>query len=155
MQQGSYSLLSERDLLSLCVWREARGEPYVSKACVAHVVLNRVAHPCWWGDSIHTVILKPWQFSSFNPSDPNNAKWPEDNDPSWIDSQKAVDAVLSGSTDPTDGAQYYHDVTMKWPKAWGNQANYVNTLNINRLMFFRPILPNNHSAVQQAATGDA
>jgi len=76
MQAAAYSELSALDLMKLCVWREARGEGMLGKRGVAQVIQNRANDPSWWGHDIRSVILKPWQFSSFNMADPNSEKWP-------------------------------------------------------------------------------
>jgi hypothetical protein len=149
--------LSELQLLTLVVWREARGESLDAKRAVAHAIKNRVQHPSWWGRDWRTVIMKPWQFSSMpifqdgkniNP-DPNCEKWPDDDSPSETDSLSvASGAYLDLDDDPTDGANHYHDTSMSWPKAWGPFTGYVNTVNIGRLKFYR-LLPAN-----QAHTSD-
>lgn len=139
MQPTDYASMSDTALMALCIWREARGELFLAKKCVGHVIKNRAAKGGWWGHDVHTVILKPWQFSSFNPGDPNSTKWPDDNETSWTDSLAASSAVLvGGDFDPTGGATYYYDSSIEWPKAWGNQDNYENTLNIGHLHFWKP-----------------
>ena len=45
---------------------------------------------------------------------------------------------MNGSDpDDTYGATYYYDTSIDWPEAWGPQANYVNTLNVGRLRFWK------------------
>lgn len=135
-----YSELDELTLLALAIYREARGESLYGKRAVGHVIKNRVLNPGWWGASYHSVILKPWQFSSFNQNDPNADVWPPESATSWADSLAAASAVLLGDEpDSTDGATYYHDTSMGWPNAWGKESDYVNTLNIGRLRFYRPL----------------
>ena len=104
-------------------------------ACVAHVIKNRVDKPCWWGVDYHSVVLKPWQFSSFNHGDPNESRWPEDNNLQWIEAQRIADGVLDG-TDPdnTDGAVNYYDVSID-PPAW--TAELVFTVQFDRIRFYK------------------
>ena len=144
-----YNELSYVQILGLCVWREARGEQRDGKRSVAHVILNRSKIGGWWGNSIQAVILKPWQFSSFNLQDPNNTKWPEDTDASGNESLAVAQMVIDGDFDLTSGATYYHDTSMAWPKAWGNQSDYENTLNVGRLKFYK-----RKSAADLSAEGD-
>src|SRR6266403_6173819 len=59
--------LSDIDLLTACIWAEARGEPLLGKVAVCNVVQNRMAH----GKTEHDVILAPRQFSWTDPADPN------------------------------------------------------------------------------------
>jgi hypothetical protein len=71
--------ISQDQCMALEVYGEARGEPDEGKIAVCSVVLNRedfgLQHPAWGklygGDTANAVILDPWQFSSFNPTDPN------------------------------------------------------------------------------------
>jgi hypothetical protein len=140
MDAQPYEKISSLALLELCVYREARGETFDGKRGVAHVIRNRVySNVHWWGDDWHSVILHPYQFSSFNVSDPNASVWPVDTDPVWADCGQACIPVFSGiDSDLTAGALYYHDISMGWPHAWGNPADYEQTLAVGRLLFFKP-----------------
>src|SRR5262245_20911607 len=62
------------DVMARPVWGEARGEPLDGKTAVAWVIKNRADHPGWWGHGIAGVCRQPWQFSCWNPDDPNRAK---------------------------------------------------------------------------------
>jgi N-acetylmuramoyl-L-alanine amidase len=138
MNAVPYEELSPSDLLKLCVWREARGEGMLGKRGVAHTVLNRVAADSWFGDDIQSVILKPWQFSSFNSNDPNYNEWPADNDPSFIDCSDVCNAVLAGTDkDITGGATFYCDISINEPEDWV-KAGYLLKLQVGRLRFYVP-----------------
>jgi hypothetical protein len=151
MDPIAYKDLSDLTLLELCVWREARGEGFDGKRGVAHVVRNRVyggVH--WWGRDWHSVILHPWQFSSFNASDPNSNQWPGDADPSWAECCAASIPIYNGTDeDLTLGATFYFDVSIDWPASWGPQANYENTLNLGRLRFWKLLPISNHDDVAE------
>lgn len=126
--------------MALCCYREARGEPFDGKRGVCHVIKNRADRPGWWGHDVPSVILKPWQFSSFNGNDPNAEVWPADESAAWTDCMAAAAAVLVGNDpDLTEGATYYHDTSIMFPKAWGNVLAYQNTLNVGRLKFYKPL----------------
>lgn len=56
------------DLLTACIWAEARGEPIIGKVGVCNVVWNRKIAG---GKTIQEIILAPKQFSWTNTSDPN------------------------------------------------------------------------------------
>jgi hypothetical protein len=137
-----YTQLDTLDILALCVWREARGEQDAGQRGVAHVCRNRTFVPFWWngqkaGD-YHAVILQPYQFSSFNWGDPNEIKWPDDNDPSFLACKHNSMWVPCGvDEDNTDGATDYYDTSIPFPPSWGNQADYENTLNTGRLRFWK------------------
>lgn len=55
--------LTDWQLMGLCIEREASGEPREGRIAVGTVILERVDHRKWDGNTIKTVILKPWQFS--------------------------------------------------------------------------------------------
>jgi hypothetical protein len=63
--------LSDKQIMALTLYGEARGEPCEGKIAVGSVILERVEHRDWDGKTIPEVCLKPWQFSCFNEKDPN------------------------------------------------------------------------------------
>lgn len=147
--------LTDLELLQLCVYREARGESVDGQRGVAHVVANRVyGRTHWWGNSWRSVILHPFQFSSFNESDVNADKWPEADECLGV-----VTPVYQGTDlDLTLGANMYYDKSIAFPHAWGSPDLYENTLNVGRLRFFRlkisiP-LQSSHETVNSAPTGE-
>jgi len=121
-------------LLALCIWREARGEPYAAKLGVAWVVRNRCTLAPQEGFK-HTLvdnILKPFAFSSFNTGDPNSIKFPEDGDLNWLDSIVAAESL---EADPTMGACFYYSPPLtSAPMAWG-KVTHSATLGV--LQFYR------------------
>lgn len=137
MEPTPYTQLNEAELLSLCCWREARSEGMFGKRGVAHTVLNRVRVNKFFGHDIHSVVLKPFQFSSFNANDPNSEKWPADDDPSWLDCLTAAKQVLFWQDpDLTAGALYYFSPPLTQPpRDWGD---VVTTLVVGRLTFCKP-----------------
>lgn len=58
-------MIDDPDLLALCVWSEARGEPRDGKAAVAQVIKNRMAHAYESDGTIQGTVLHPLQFSGF------------------------------------------------------------------------------------------
>lgn len=161
MNPTPYVDLSPLAMLELCCWREARGEDGDTQRAQMWSIKNRVDHPCWWSESHdpmpslwHAVILKPWQYSSFNLNDPNHIKWPSDVDPAFARiGQLAIPLTLGADTqDPTDGGTHYYDTSIAFPKAWGSESTWVNTLNSGRLRFWKMAPPTNHDEVQEAVT---
>jgi len=66
---------SEELLLTAMVCGEARGEGLEGMLATACVALNRLTDPRRrWGVTLHDVLLRPKQFSCFNPDDPNSRK---------------------------------------------------------------------------------
>lgn len=119
--------MDEWNILSLCLWREARGEPYRGKVAVAWSIINRTEHPNWWGNSVHTVILKPFQYSSFNKNDPNVILFPMPNDLSWIECKGiASEVICKIVADPTSGSTHYHASSLVGDKLpeWAKTAQF-------------------------------
>lgn len=140
MVPTDYSLMSDMGILALCCWREARGEGLTGKRGVACVVRNRINANSFFGHDWHSVILKPYQFSSFNTNDPNSDKWPADDDPSWIDCCDVAQMVIDGAQDVTNGALYYYSPPLTAPPpAWGH---VTATVTIGRLNFCKPSAQN-------------
>lgn len=135
--QDMYALI----LLALCIWREARGELVTTKEAVAWSIRNRVDNPRWWGHSWSGIILMPWQYSSFNRSDPNATKWPTPNDPAWIESLTVAQQVFLADAslpDPTHGATSYFDNSLDTdPPKWATDGSMVKTVDFGRLHFYK------------------
>lgn len=126
-------------LLGLCVWRESRNQPKVAQMGVAWSVKNRVLHPAWWGKDYVDVILKPYQYSSFNHNDPNAVKLPYPSDPSWQEClEVAQDVYQDISTDPTQGCTHYFDGSMdSHPPDWTTSGTMEHVTNLGELRFWR------------------
>ena len=135
--QDAYGLV----LLALCVWRESRGELYTTKVAVAWSIRNRVTHPSWWGHDWASCILMPWQYSSFNRSDPNAIKWPLNNDPAWSDCLDIAVKVFPDPPtvdDPTRGATSYFDHSLDTnPPTWATDGSMSKTCDWGRLHFYK------------------
>ena len=61
------------DIVAKTVWGEARGEGRKGMQAVAEVILNR-AKDKRWPRTPADVAQQKWQFSAWNPDDPNRAK---------------------------------------------------------------------------------
>ncbi len=124
----------DKFLLSVCLWREARGQSDEAKRWIVHVILNRAkSGKKLWPATVPGVILQPWQFSSFNTDDPNSTKFPHPNQPADFKAYESCCKVVENpGTDPTGGAFYYHSLSprdrTKWPK-WASDDKLVATLS--------------------------
>lgn len=118
----------EYSLLALCIWREARGESYQGKLGVGWSIRNRVMTPkAWWGNDYEDVILKPWQYSSFNQNDPNSGKFPGNpkTDTAWSECMAVAETVYTeAAPDPTNGATHYHVASMDPKPTWALTAQF-------------------------------
>ena len=123
---------------ALVIWREARGEPLLAQAGVAHSILNRVARPSWWGRSLLEVLFKRLQFSSMtDPKDRQLTTWPVPGTaswPAWLQAMDVASSALAGTLpNPVPGADTYHDVSIETPASWGS-PRFVGQLG--RIRFF-------------------
>ncbi|MBF0481279.1 MAG: cell wall hydrolase [Desulfovibrionaceae bacterium] len=132
--------MSDTALLALLMWGEARGEGEEGMRAVGHVVLNRVGRPGWWGRNLNEVCLKKWQFSCFNPDDPNlpkllalDLKSPT---PEFADTIGLAGDILAGvSQDPTGGATSYISTSCKPIPKWATPDTFIK--QIGRQLFYR------------------
>lgn len=127
-------------LLALCTWRESRGEILQAKQAVAWVIKNRASNPSWWGGpSLVSVILKPFQFSSFNAHDPNAVKFPTPVDTTWQASLEIAQQVVNGTVpDPTSGSTSYFDKSLDSnPPSWATDGSMVLASTIGDLHFYK------------------
>lgn len=97
-------------MAALCIWREARGCSTSQMNAIWWVLQNRANDPAnRWPKDIADVVTQPYQFSSFNASDPNVTAWPSFKDKAdwlaWLNCQAVVVSPLGG--DPTGGATNY------------------------------------------------
>lgn len=109
--------MPDREVLALCIWREARGEGITGMRAVACSIRNRVKRPRWWGKDWRSVVLKNalvhdrviFQYSCFNPDDPQHAKFPGPNDVAWADALEIAERLMDGQAhaDPTNGGTHY------------------------------------------------
>lgn len=104
-------------ILALCIWREARGETFRGKLLVGWTIRNRV-EDVRWPNTYEGVITQKWQFSAFNPHDPNAVKYPPTSDEpnpmenaAWLSCVQAAHMVLSGTT-PLAKSNHYHSTAV-------------------------------------------
>jgi uncharacterized protein (TIGR02594 family) len=106
--------LTAEELLTACLWAEARGEPEAGQEGVCNVILNRVQKGM--GQSIKDVILQPKQFSWTNPDDVNFKKvfTARTDDPTgWVRAQTICRRALAGTlVDNTRKADHYLNVEL-------------------------------------------
>lgn len=111
-------------ILALCIWREARGETFRGKLLVGTVIRNRVEDKRW-PNTYEGVITQKWQFSAFNPGDPNAVLYPSTSllghppeDSAWLGCVQAAGMVLASRAKATQ-ANHYHTLAVmpKWHDA--------------------------------------
>lgn len=111
---------SEVDVLARTLYGEARGEygrldgGLTSLMAVANVVMNRVKQKSWYGSNVKEVCLKSWQFSCWNPTDPNLPLLLEPLGGRLFEACHLVaEKAISGDwPDVTGGCDHYHAASM-------------------------------------------
>lgn len=137
------------DTMALTVWAEARGEAIIGQRAVAWVIRNRWEQPGWWSrqrgdgildDTIQAVCRDPWQFSCWNPSDPQSRKL---HDPATLQRDdvqaiyKICERVLSEprDDDPTLGSDHYCTRSIAPHTKWA--ISRKPTASIGNHVFYR------------------
>lgn len=137
--------------LAATIWAEARGEGAEGMRHVAHVIKNRVEKKRFPNTYVD-VVLQKWQFSCWNPDDPNRKKLSRDYldrlDPKtqdakrWAEAQNIASNVIAGRlTDVTHGADHYHTkaISPKWSYATDKNGKRLLTqvATIGNHIFYR------------------
>lgn len=108
--------------LARTLYGECRGESREGKIAVASVIVNR-AQTHYRGDTIYEVCMSPYQFSCWNPTDPNSRRLAmltisEDQEwPAMLRCMEVAAAVIAGDEpDNTQGSRHYcrHDINPSW-----------------------------------------
>ena len=107
---------SDIETVSLCVWKEARGEGQLGMKGVLDVICNRARD---WHKTLHDVVYGKNQFTSMSvSSDPEFNLYPVDGDEQFKYATEITSQILeTGMGDITMGAHYYanlKEVTSGW-----------------------------------------
>lgn len=145
MKVPPFNPTSDLDIFARTVWGEARGEGLAGMAAVANVVMNRAHDPKRrFGDGVQAVCLKPWQFSCWNPHDPNHALLTDPlhdpTGPAWDEAKVMAMAAINGTLpDRTHGATHYVVSTLSPKPGW--EYAMQPTAVIGHHTFFREAQP--------------
>lgn len=114
----------EQMILARALFGEIRDASYPDEARIAvgWSIRNRV-EDSRWSNSYREVITKPFQYSAFNPGDPNRKyvenplfKGKEINRKAWQNAYVLARQVIRGEVnDPTHGANHYYDSSIDTP----------------------------------------
>lgn len=117
------------DVMARTIWAEARSEGDLGMEAVASVILNRAAHPRWWGGDVREVCLAPLQFSCWNLRDPqyDRIRSVTEADPLFRKAREVARRALAGEVeDRTGGADHYFNPAAANPSwARGREASAV------------------------------
>ena len=136
-----FSGLTEAQIMALTIYGEARGESYDGKVAVGSVILERVDHREWDGDTIHEVCLMPYQFSCYLPGDPNfhalkliAENWPSKFMRSQVlqECYQVADGLIHGDIPRTPEIAAAHCCqykTVSCKASWAKNMRLVATIN--------------------------
>ena len=116
------------DVFARVLWGEARSTGAPGMRHVASVVMNRVAHPGWWGKDVISVCMAPQQFSCLNEDDPNRPKLEAvtEADGWFVIATVIAKQALGGQiADETFGADSYFALTMPQKPFWTASARHT------------------------------
>lgn len=112
---------TDEEVLAKTAFGENRGGGKPGMTSVLNVIMNRAAHPKWWGNNPRDVCLYPNQFDCWNPNDPNYLRIINTNaaDPVYIIAlELAKEALAKILQDITNGATMYYAVSMPEKPYW-------------------------------------
>jgi spore germination cell wall hydrolase CwlJ-like protein len=135
--------MNDVHILARTIYGEARGEYYrldgglSSLIAIGNVVKNRLKQKSWYGSSISEVCQKPYQFSCWNPHDPNlRLITTTITDPLFDQCMVVAKMILEDRwPDLTKGCDHYHASTMEALPTWALHAKPV--LKIGRHLFYK------------------
>ena len=115
------------DIMARTIYGEARGEYHhingglAALIAVGNVIKNRLEAKTWFGKTISEVCQKPFQFSCWNPGDPNIDKISMTyiTDPILLICQKIAKNILNEELpDITNGSNHYFANSMSIAPKW-------------------------------------
>lgn len=132
----SFDEVSDDVLLGMLVYGEARNAPDYIQEMIARTVYSRSGKGKWWGNTPREVILKPWQYSCFNPNDPNRAKMlnPSAYEPVSVwercySSAQRASAQATSGTGPSSGATHFYTCSVSKGKESRTSPSWADGIN--------------------------
>lgn len=121
---------SDIDLMARTAYWEARSDGARGMLAVCWVIRNR-------GGTVRSVVHQPAQFSVWSKGGPARRKAIRADDPDYATALHTARQVLAGgSRDPTGGATFYYEKTMRPPPSWARGMRIV--ARIGSHIFLRP-----------------
>lgn len=113
---------SDQAILAKTAWGEARSLGSEGMQATINTAQNRLASGVtWWGNSLRTICLYPWQYSSWNANDPNRPKLLSvtETDPQYAIALGLASEAIDGTLDDiTHSATNYFDRRLPKEPTW-------------------------------------
>jgi len=133
--------LSDQEVIAKTAWGEARSLGSDGMQATINTGQNRVASGVhWWGTTLRSVFLYPYQYSCWLTGDPNRSKLLQvtESDPQYAIAMQLASAALSGSLpDITGGADSYYAISLPKPPKWAEGLSPC--FEIGAHLYFRTV----------------
>lgn len=130
--------LSDQEIVARTAWGEARSLGRDGMQATINTLQNRVASGVhWWGTSLRSCALRPYQYSCWLAADPNRPKLlaVAETDPEFIIAiDLAADAIFGNLPDIVSGADSYYALSLPTPPKWSEGLKPVATIG-NQVYF--------------------
>lgn len=122
-------------VLAATIWGEARDDSTAAQFGVAAVVMNRVARPGAWGNSVVSVCLAPGEFPCWWGPQADRVRAIDERDVRYYLITEVAERVLAGDyRDDTGGADHFYRAGVNIP-FWAERRQPTKV--IGELVFFR------------------
>jgi len=125
------------DNVARTIWGESRGEPRRGQEAVAAVIMNRVRDPRRWPHNPTGVVHQPWQFSPWNPTDPNRRRLlaVTTADAAFRQAMEIATLAVDGRlADPTQGANHFYAWRVIRSPSWADPRRRTVTIGGHRFL---------------------
>lgn len=134
--------MSDLDVLARTIYGEARGESFSGQVAVGYVIKTRSLEK---NESITNICLAPFQFSCWNPTDPNRKviEFIGLDNPVFMRCYGIACLVITGDViNPVVGANHYittsapliHGVAITWPPEWVKGMKDIAVIGAHRFL---------------------
>jgi hypothetical protein len=122
----------------LTIAQEASSEPFEGKVAVAEVIRNRMKQKFFSDGTIFDTVLKPYQFSGWNTSDPNRARVARMDltNPSIIECIQAYEEAFLRNSDIIGDANLYHSIRMFTYPDWTKHPKVKKLKTVGSHVFY-------------------
>ena len=119
---GDKEQFTDRQIIALTGWGEARGLGSEGMQATINTIQNRLSSGVtWWGKTLRQICIQPWQYSCWNPTDPNRPKLlsVDETNPEYVIALGLADAAFNGQlSDISNQSDSYYDDRMPAMPAW-------------------------------------
>lgn len=113
---------ADREIIARTAWGEARSLGHDGMQATINCIQNRLlSGVTWWGSTLRTICIRPWQFSCWNANDPNRPKLLSvgETDPQYIIALGLADSAINGTlVDISNCSDSYYDDRMPSMPVW-------------------------------------